>query len=135
MQTGSGLFQVLAFFLLIDLGRRNEANGLVVVAWGSAAMSLGVVLVPPSSDVAIEDRCQEIGGRAGLTARTHVRHIYEKCGFHTQQELYRRGGEVGRLTARANGQERRLPTDSRPSSKQAAHQKHPRARYLQRHMS
>ena len=172
LQTGSGLFQVLAFFLLIDLGRRNEANSLVVVAWGSAAMSLGVVLganvakllgplaegeaaygvrtaavafvltvaalvlqrvfsirstlegiedasvavVPPSNDVAIEGRCQEIGGRAGLTAReqevfallargrnspfiqetlgisyntarTHVRHIYEKCGFHTQQEL------------------------------------------------
>lgn len=21
------------------------------------------------------------------TTRTHVRHIYEKCGFHTQQEL------------------------------------------------
>ena len=172
LQTGSGLFQMLAFFLLIDLGRRNEANSLVIVAWGSAAMSLGVVLganaakllgplatgeaaygvqtavvafaltaaalilqrvfsirgtlegiedasvvvVPPSSDAAIEGRCQEIGIQAGLTAReqevfallargrnspfiqeapgisyntarTHVRHIYEKCGFHTQQEL------------------------------------------------
>ena len=112
-------------FYSIDLGRRNEANSLVVVAWGSAAMSLGVVLganaakllgplatgeaaygvqtavvafaltaaalilqrvfsirgtlegiedasvvvVPPSSDAAIEGRCQEIGIQAGLTAR------------------------------------------------------------------
>lgn len=172
LQAGSGLFQMLAFFLLIDLGHRNEANSLVVVAWGSAAMSLGVVIganaaklleplaesaaaygaqtaavafalaaaslilqrvfsirdtlegiedasvavVPPSSEAAIEDRCREIGSQAGLTtreqevfallargrnspfiqealgisyntARTHVRHIYEKCGFHTQQEL------------------------------------------------
>lgn len=172
LQVGSGLFQMLAFFLLINLGHRNEANSLVVVAWGLAAMSLGVVVganaakaldplaessaaygtqtaiaafvlvasalilqrvfsiqgtlegiedasvavVPPTGDVAIEERCREIGVQAGLTtreqevfallargrnspfiqealgisyntARTHVRHIYEKCGFHTQQEV------------------------------------------------
>ena len=30
---------------------------------------------------------QEALGVSYNTARTHVRHIYEKCGFHTQQEL------------------------------------------------
>ena len=30
---------------------------------------------------------QEALGISYNTARTHVRHIYEKCGFHTQQEL------------------------------------------------
>ena len=172
LQAGSGLFQILAFFLLIDLGHRNEANGLAVIAWGSAVMSFGVIaganaakltgpldigtatcaphtavaafvlaaaalmlqqtfsiratlegiedasveVVPPPSDATVEDHCREIGERFGLTAReqevfallargrnspfiqealgisyntarTHVRHIYEKCGFHTQQEL------------------------------------------------
>ena len=172
LQAGSGLFQILAFFLLIDLGHRNEVNDLAVIAWGSAVMSFGVIaganaakltgpldvetatytlhtaaaafvlvaaalmlqqtfsiratlegiedasveVVPPPSDATVEDHCREIGERFGLTAReqevfallargrnspfiqealgisyntarTHVRHIYEKCGFHTQQEL------------------------------------------------
>ena len=75
-----------------------------------------VEVVPPPSDATVEDHCREIGERFGLTAReqevfallargrnspfiqealgisyntarTRVRHIYEKCGFHTQQEL------------------------------------------------
>ena len=30
---------------------------------------------------------QETLGVSYNTARTHVRHIYEKCGFHAHQEL------------------------------------------------
>lgn len=174
LSAGSGFFQVLAFFFLIALGRKNRSSSIVVLAWGSAVMSVGVmvgaalgraagqryvdetgvalvtavivfafvaavlvllrgfsvertlaeledasraIVAPePEGDASFDDRCRTIGEEHGLTqreqeifvllargrnspyiqeeltisyntVRTHVRHIYEKCGFHTQQEL------------------------------------------------
>lgn len=174
LSVGSGFFSVLAFFFLVALGKKNQANAPVVTAWSLALMSVGVmvgaalarasratsasasdsalvmvvivflfvavmlvflrgfsvdatlarleaalepaVLDEAAGDASFDQACERVARAIGLTpreqeifallakgrnspyiqeelvisyntVRTHVRHIYEKGGFHTQQEL------------------------------------------------
>ncbi|WP_139652590.1 helix-turn-helix transcriptional regulator [Raoultibacter phocaeensis] len=44
LSSGTGLFEILMYFVLVALAAKNVANALVVLTWGTAMASLGTII-------------------------------------------------------------------------------------------